>query len=314
MATVLPPSVSMHTFVKTIVSVTIFTAFLVLNLQLLTELVKRLAGRLTILLRKLMERHWRPSWRKTNSALQNDADAAKIPIQNRLRRSSHWMYLIFIIETLLVGIPVYELRAAANLWGLISYLDVKAAALKARPPMFSHGRQVDTDPDAYAKQRRAEILERRRRQWKQTRQILVTIPRLILLPVWTILVFLELTSLFVWFSLPVIVLPMSKKRGHSDLWWPSGPWRRAVRLLGLSKDRGTPNGPITFPPKIRQTLDKWRSKSRDTVTQTKAAKKAQARNQRAPAQHDSQAELAQDAHSKPLRDLEQGERIRVQEI
>jgi hypothetical protein len=124
----------MHTFVITIISVTIFTAFLVLNLQLLTELVKQLMGIFTILLRKFMQRHWRPSWRKTNSALQNDVDAAKIPIQNRLRRSSHWMYLIFIIETLLVGIPVYELRAAANLWGFISHLDAKAAASKARPP------------------------------------------------------------------------------------------------------------------------------------------------------------------------------------
>src|SRR2546423_668574 len=313
MATVLPSTVSVHTFAVTLISVTIFTAFLVLNLQLLTELVKRLMGQLTILLRRLMQRYWRRSWRKTIVALQNDTDAAKIPTQNRLRRSSHWMYLVFIIEILLIGTPVHELRAAANIWGLSSYWEAKAAAAKARPPIFSRGRQVDTDPDAYEKQRRAEASENRRLRWKLVRGVLLTVPRIVLLPLSTAVVFLELICLMLWFSLPVIVQPMSKRRGNSNLWWPSGPWRRTLRTLGLSKDRGNPSGPITFPPKIHQTLDKWRAKSIAAVNQTKAAKKALAqKNQRRGTQHDALAEPSLDAHDVPPVDLEKGVEIAEQ--
>jgi hypothetical protein len=303
MSALLPATVPMHTFVVTLISVTIFTAFLVLNLQLLTELVKRLMGELTIILRRVMQSHWRPSWRKTIVALQNDTDAAKIPIQNRLRRSSHWMYLVFIIEALLVGIPVYELRAAANFWGLGSYWEAKVAAEKARPPILSHGRQVNTF--------RALAFEKSSRRWKLFRHVLLTVPRIILLPLSVALVFLELTCLMVWFSLPVITRPMLKEKRNSNLWWPSGPWRRTLRALGLSNDRGTPSGPIIFPPKIRRTLDRWiskgRQRSREVVTQTKAAKKALARkNQRRGTQNDATAELNLGANGGPPMDLELG--------
>ena len=117
MQTILPSTIHASWFAITICAITAFTAFLVFNLQLMSEVVEAMIGKGTKGLRERMHEHQRPHWIKTGQALQMSREATAIVVQNRLRCTSHWTYFLFIIETAAVTIPIHELKAASTGWG-----------------------------------------------------------------------------------------------------------------------------------------------------------------------------------------------------
>jgi|ERR1700722_11611533 hypothetical protein len=120
MQSILPNGLHMSAFVITICSVTVFTAFLVLNLQIMSEVIESAAGKGTAWLRKLMHGHHRAHWKKTERALKYDRDAKKIPVQSRLRRSTHWMYILFVFESIFITLPVHEIQIVQRLWAFVA--------------------------------------------------------------------------------------------------------------------------------------------------------------------------------------------------
>jgi hypothetical protein len=117
MQTVLP-QLPMRAFYIALPSVTIFTIFLVFNLRDIVTIWGKSTQAITHSLRKVMQNHPRRVWRKEAEALLEDRAAVQIPVKKRARKSTHWMYFVFIFVTVLVTLPRHELKTAIGLYGL----------------------------------------------------------------------------------------------------------------------------------------------------------------------------------------------------
>lgn len=118
MQTILPNTLPIKTFIITLPAIFIVTALLIFNSQNLVELFGATSQRITRALRKKMEHHYRHDWKQTARALQEDKSAAQVPVKKRQRKSSHWVYLLFLLESIFLTCPVNEVKAVICLYGL----------------------------------------------------------------------------------------------------------------------------------------------------------------------------------------------------
>src|SRR2546421_9770854 len=123
MQTVLPNTLPMKTFIITLPAIFIVTALLIFNSQDLVEFFEVTSQRANKALRKRMEQHYRHDWKQTARALQDDRAAIQVPIKKRQRKSSHWVYLLFLLEYIFLTTPANEIRAAIGLYGLQENLE-----------------------------------------------------------------------------------------------------------------------------------------------------------------------------------------------
>jgi hypothetical protein len=118
MQTVLPNTMPMRVFIITLPIITIVTMFLVFNLEDIVDFTQDTTRRLTIWMMEHMRQHRRSTWKRRAQALHEDRLATELPVKKRRKKTTRWMYFFYILEAILVTIPVDEVRSALGLWGL----------------------------------------------------------------------------------------------------------------------------------------------------------------------------------------------------
>jgi hypothetical protein len=130
MQTVLPNTLPMRDFIITLPVITIFTTFLVFNLEDIVDFSQHSTQRLTTWMTNHMRQHRRKTWKRRAKALHEDRTANELPVKKRRRKSTRWMYLLYVLEAVLVTVPVDEVRSALGLWGLRSRFSGKPNVLE----------------------------------------------------------------------------------------------------------------------------------------------------------------------------------------
>lgn len=218
-------------FAITLPSITVITALLIINLESMMAISGSTFRRFTSSLQEQMRSHHRTNWKAKAHALQQDHLATRPPARKITRQSSHWVYILFVIEAILVLVPVAEVAAAFNCYGIISSSD----------DGDEDAELSDDDPDPRSRKRTAiqqkvnSAVELARREenkrklegkgpvsklfhrigtgsttsMKALLQAIFTLSRAILLPVWILLLTLELA----------VVLSTLLLFGHNEETW-----------------------------------------------------------------------------------------------
>jgi hypothetical protein len=118
MATVLPAKLPMRVFAITFPAITVFTILLVFSLEDIVDFLEHTAQTIAEWMRNSMRHHRRVGWKKRAEALLKDRTAIELLVKRRRKRSTHWMYVIYVLEVTFVTLPVNEVRSALALWGL----------------------------------------------------------------------------------------------------------------------------------------------------------------------------------------------------
>jgi hypothetical protein len=120
----------MRYFIITLPVITIFTSFLVFNLEDIVDFSQHTMQQLTTWMTNHMRQHRRKTWKRRAQALHEDQTATELPVKKRRRQSTRWMYLFYFLEAVLVTVPVDEVRSALGLWGLRSRFSKKPNVLE----------------------------------------------------------------------------------------------------------------------------------------------------------------------------------------
>ncbi|KKZ64020.1 hypothetical protein EMCG_01681 [[Emmonsia] crescens] len=114
-----PSSRTINAFAITLPVITIVSALLIFNLNTLTVAFDSAVRKVTLGLQRRMKLHHRREWKHRALALHQDDISTEPPVRKASKESSHWVYIIFLIETAVVIIPVSELNAALHCYGLL---------------------------------------------------------------------------------------------------------------------------------------------------------------------------------------------------
>jgi hypothetical protein len=247
-------------FIISLPTITLGTALLVFNLEHLLKIWTSMTSFLSSLLRLRMRKHRRKDWRDRAIALHEDMAITKAPVRKAQRQYSGWVYLLFLMEYMLITLPVGELAAVMV---AIAILDPEKS-----PKPSTHQRQTSTqvefgkhslEPTSTAQEiRRARIKERieqsledekkrekarkRREQgpivatllslgkWlakalRGTAWTFLILVRAIFAPLWIAIILVEYLILLLILSMGALVKPSSM----SSL----SPWLRSAQILGL---------------------------------------------------------------------------------
>lgn len=110
-------------FVISVPTITLGTALLIFNLELLLDTWTAMADYCTGWLRLCMRQHRRNDWKDRAIALHEDTTVAQAPVRKAQRQSSGWVYLLFLLEYVLVALPVGEIGVAMEVVGLLGKAD-----------------------------------------------------------------------------------------------------------------------------------------------------------------------------------------------
>ncbi|KKY21564.1 hypothetical protein UCRPC4_g03515 [Phaeomoniella chlamydospora] len=123
---VILPSLPIKVFIITVPTIFVFTALIIFNLQNIMDLWDFVSSYVTRRLRISMRHHG--SWDRTARSLHYDKITNKAPTSLRGRKSTHWSYVIFLIEALFIHIPVREVN-----WFFILLRKVCTSVYSNRP-------------------------------------------------------------------------------------------------------------------------------------------------------------------------------------
>jgi hypothetical protein len=110
-------------FVISVPTITLGTALFIFNLELLLDMWTAIADYCTGCLRLRMRQHRRNDWKDRAIALHEDTTVARAPVRKAQRQSSGWVYLLFLLEYVLVALPVGEIGVAIEAVGLLGKAD-----------------------------------------------------------------------------------------------------------------------------------------------------------------------------------------------
>lgn len=113
-----PTPNAVRAFAITLPVITIVTSFLIFNLDAEMAVFNSMVRRVTFGLQRRMKHHFRKDWKETALALHLDHLVAEPPARKAAKQSSNWVYILFILETIAVGLPVSEVKAALDFYGL----------------------------------------------------------------------------------------------------------------------------------------------------------------------------------------------------
>lgn len=108
-------SQTVKAFAITLPSITVITALLIINLESIMAILESTLRKFTSILQEQMRSHHRTNWKSKAHALQQDHLATKPPSRKATRQSSHWVYILFVIEAILVLFPVSEVARCISL-------------------------------------------------------------------------------------------------------------------------------------------------------------------------------------------------------
>jgi hypothetical protein len=209
MQTVLPNTLPMKVFIITLPIITLVTTFLVFNLEDIVDFTQHTTQRLTMWMRGHMRQHRRKTWKRRAQALHEDLTATELPVKKRRRKTTRRMYFFYILEAILVTVPVDEVRSVLGLWGLRTRFSRRPAV----PGHFS-GRINSAQRALLVKDQgqKTKETEARTRQHSQQSKLARTILkgtsivaaglfcfiRFLCLIFWVPLLLVELTLLYLW--------------------------------------------------------------------------------------------------------------------
>ncbi|KAL2368082.1 hypothetical protein RJZ57_007542 [Blastomyces gilchristii] len=121
-----PSATTINAFAITLPVITIVSALLIFNLNSLTAAFDSVVRKATFGLQRQMRLHHRKEWKHRALALHQDDISTEPPVRKASKESSHWVYILFLIETAVVVTPVSELNAALNCYGLFGFEGEKA--------------------------------------------------------------------------------------------------------------------------------------------------------------------------------------------
>ncbi|KAF2104083.1 hypothetical protein NA57DRAFT_50929 [Rhizodiscina lignyota] len=221
---------TVHIFAAVLPAITVVTALFVFNLHNVVNAWELFTDYISSWLRSSMKEHRRGDWQRTAIALHEDMNASKAPVRKAQKRSSAWVYLVFIIEALIVSLPVGELSNAASLFRRMA--SSEAAAAPEGPEDGDDIRSID--PHVFEKINESLAEERKRQRQKRREKIgpvllalediwhalpatfrwigtgTIDIIRALLLPLWVIVVMFE------YLILSLILLIASVFRSRPD--------------------------------------------------------------------------------------------------
>src|ERR1700712_1414790 len=150
-------------FAVALPAITVFTALLVFNLQMLLDALSSFSEKFTYWLRRNMRSHRRRDWTKRAIALQEDEAMTRAPMRRATKQSSGWVYAFFVLEFVLVTRPVTEIvvflsyfRAQRN------YSDSPGSKDQQNATLITIERgDKALEPEATKRKRRAEMIKER---------------------------------------------------------------------------------------------------------------------------------------------------------
>lgn len=258
----------LYAFVSVLPAVTVLTALFVFNMQNIILLWERSADAFGHWLRGGMMQNHRKVWHTRAAALEQDLAATRAPIR-RLERETAWIYPIYMVESVFVAFPVGELARASKFLQRPS-IEGKVTTNEKTEDGVASDDTRSIDPTMLEKINESLAEEQKRKRQERRNKIgpvlltledmskgaptavkwifrgVTNVLRILLLPLWVILVFFEFFLCMMYFLLswpfqkpsadamqPVI----SKDRKVTTA---SSPRRRAFFLLGLD---------TVFPPR-----------------------------------------------------------------
>lgn len=209
MQNILPPELPMRDFIITLPVITIFTTFLVFNLEDIVDFSQHTTQQLTTWMTNHMRQHRRKTWKRRAQALHEDRIATELPVKKRRRKSTRWMYLFYILEAVLVTVPVDEVRSALGFWGLRSRFSTKPDVLEESfgridssqfALLVKHGEQGEKKQKARTLQHSQQSKFARAIIWGSKAVAVCTfcVIRFLFLSVWIPLLLVELGILYLW--------------------------------------------------------------------------------------------------------------------
>ncbi|KLJ11162.1 hypothetical protein EMPG_13545 [Blastomyces silverae] len=264
-----PSTRTINAFAITLPVVTIVSALLIFNLNSLTAAFDSAVRKATFGLQRQMKLHHRKEWKHRALALHQDDISTEPPVRKASKESSHWVYILFLIETAVVIIPVSELNAALHCYGLFGFEGEKAGEgeddeYSDNEDASTHHPRKDRQKEVQMRVKRAaqqaEEQERKRKDEESGMTIALlrrfyrntghlgrvlghsvyTSFRIILLPIWIVLLLVEyvltvLTLTLLFNQPPYQANPSSATHGEeSPESHPSSPFARAWHALGLN--------------------------------------------------------------------------------
>ncbi|KAF2497437.1 hypothetical protein BU16DRAFT_505802 [Lophium mytilinum] len=103
---------TVRAFAITLPSIFIGTVFLIMNLQNVLNAWDTVTGGTAIWLLRNMRHHRRQDWKQRAIQVEEDVAATRTPVLKARRKTGGWVYLMFIFEVVLVGIPANEVLVA----------------------------------------------------------------------------------------------------------------------------------------------------------------------------------------------------------
>lgn len=259
---------SIKAFAITLPVITIVTSLLIFNLDAEMVAFDSLVRKVTFGLQRRMKLHFRKDWKDRALALYLDHLITEPPARKAAKQSSNWVYILFLVETIVVGLPVSEVNAALDFYGLFrpkneTDWDDDNSGLpdvdtEFRNKMRKEVRRRVKQAAQQAKEREQNRQEKEKGVFRalinrslksavRLARLLVLIffnfLRVLLLPVWMILLALQYALVVAYLVLvkgpPSGMESLSQGRKTSSGSENASPFVKAWRILGLDT--------ITFP-------------------------------------------------------------------
>lgn len=209
-------SETIKAFAITLPCITIVTTLLIFNLNTIISAFSTVVHNVTHKLQGQMRRHHKKDWRDRALALHEDHLNTEPPARRVAKQTSRWVYLLYLLEGIVVVLPLSELNGAFHLYGILysetenyrssddpegSEFDIERHSTKQREVRRKAAKQGKEREKKDEKLSAAfyQVSHTSRRTAFILVKIMVCFCRAVLLPVWVILLAIEYT--LVWIAL-----------------------------------------------------------------------------------------------------------------
>lgn len=156
-----------------------------------------------------MRQHRRKTWKRRAQALDEDRIATELPVKKRRKKTTRWMYFVYILEAVLVTIPVDEVRSALGLWGLRVLFSRRPDAPTYFSGQADSGQRALLVRDHERKKKETMARSRQHNQQSELARVILTgirvagfslccVIRCLCLSFWIPLLLAELAFLYLW--------------------------------------------------------------------------------------------------------------------
>ena len=180
------PALPIKALIIAMPTIFVATVLIVMNLQNLADTAERATRDIATRLRSRMHDHHSDRWRNVERSLRHDKAAQELPNRRVNPQTTYWMYALFMIQALIIQIPVHELEWVRHWAGS------KEASLQshAKPKQDTRAARVI----AFERREKERMYQSSVRSFARMLAMhLTNALRVLMLPLWTFLVSVDLT-------------------------------------------------------------------------------------------------------------------------